>query len=241
MNLEAAKSDPSIPPSSRGLFLASGQPPQAGTSPIAPEHPPPGGRDCSPAPAPGSRPFPLSPSKACGEAERAGSEAGAGQGAGRERGWKRGWKRLPGTAPRRVRVAAAPSPAAALTRQLVVGAVQVAGVGQALLPALAPHLPAPLSGGGNGDGAHGLRRRAGAARGRRLPPPRRSAPLSAAAPRGRRCRELSSPRLGSARQQERAAAPVPAAAGAGHGRPLPLVLPRLFPGTASPAPPPRGN
>lgn len=176
MCLGTATSDPSIPAPGGGLFPANlprGNLSPAGIDSNPPRRITPRARDCPPAPASGSRPPPL-PDQACGEAGRAGGRGSGGSGSGRAGKGARGRVGCLGPPPRRgpERLLHLPR-RAALTRQLVVGAVQVAGVGQALLPAFAPHLPAPPSGGGNRDGAHGLRRRAGGARARRLPPPRR--------------------------------------------------------------------
>lgn len=108
--------------------------------------------------------------------------AGAGSGPGPGPGSGPG----PGPGGRRSRAAAAPSAGAALTRQLVVGAVQVAGVGQALLPAFAPHL---LRGGGGGEPR----------RGARAPPPGRGGPRPPPPPARRGCgKGAAVPELGSA-------------------------------------------
>lgn len=166
---------------------------------------PPWGRSCRYAPA------------LRGRSGAAGAGAGAGSGPG------------PGPGGRRSRAAAAPSAGAALTRQLVVGAVQVAGVGQALLPAFAPHL---LRGGGGEP-----------RRGARAPPPGRGGPRPPPPPAPRGCgKGAAVPELGSAllagarrrcyrRRRRGWARPPPPS------RPSPPPLP----GAAGPAPPSRGN
>lgn len=165
----------------------------------------------SPAPAPGlCAPFPRQSVR----------RSGAGRAPGLSRVWKRAGAKVPGAGFGVPGAATAPRSRAALTRQLVVGAVQVAGVGQALLPALVPHLPSPPSGGGNRDGAHGLRRRAGGARARRPPPPPPRRP-----PHSPRQQEGAggAGELGSERQAEPRSRPVPRRRG--WARPPPLFRP----------------
>lgn len=162
---------------------------------------PPWGRSCRYAPA------------LRGRSGAAGAGAGAGSGPG------------PGPGGRRSRAAAAPSAGAALTRQLVVGAVQVAGVGQALLPAFAPHL---LRGGGGGTATG----RTGSAAGQ-------GGPAAAASPRPARLREGGSgagARLGSSRRSAPPLLPPPPPPGLGTAAPSLPSFPASSPRSRRPGP-----